>query len=540
MSDGTALPAEHGLARTGSPMAVLAARLDALEAAVEAVLAVEPSEVHGPAAIDASARIQRSLDRLRGQRLGLLGQIDADGLWALDTVRTLPHWLALKERVSLAAARADVRTARLLRDELASTARSVRTGRITPEHVGIVVGVAATSEARRAALTAPVQPSDGDDTRTLDDHAPGPGTVRGEDVLLAHAEGRSLRDFVQIARRFAVVTDPESDERGYRQASEREHLDLAPTLGGYHLSGFLTEEHGQVLTTALAAVTGPREPGCPQSPSKRRAVALAGLARHALDSGRAAPDGAVAAGGASAGGASAGGASAVRPHLTVTVSWTEFTQLLGRGEEAAAQTVVVEDSTAAELSSLLAAPSATWQDGRGPVPRQVLAQIAADCELTRVVFGPDSQILDVGRAQRTFTGPRRRAVIARDRHCVWPDCTAPPQHSQIHHARRHWADGGRTATPNAALLCWFHHDHVDTHRIAMTHVGGRWLFHPRGSYPLASSAEHAEAARAQPTAAAPSGARAPTPERATPPRTRLGPRSVASRTTQDDAERRGE
>ncbi|SFE64682.1 protein of unknown function, partial [Flavimobilis marinus] len=313
-----------------------------------------------------------------------------------------------------------------------------------------------------------------------------------------------LRDFTRIARRFAVVADPESDERGYRLASEREHLDLSPTIGGYHVQGFLAEEHGQLVRTALGAVMGTAEPGCTQSPAKRRAVALAGLARQALDEGRfrstneqgpagdRLAEGARAVGEDSWGardGSARDGSPAVRPHLTVTVSWTELTHLLGANTAARADAIPATSATedlhamnAQEWQHLLESPPATWSDGRGPVPPEVLKRIAADCALTRVIFGPESQILDVGRAQRTFTGPRRKAIIARDQHCVWPGCHEPPEHAQIHHARVHWADGGRTSTDNAALLCWYHHDHVDTRRIAMTFTNGRWHFDTPGSY----------------------------------------------------------
>jgi protocatechuate 3,4-dioxygenase beta subunit len=41
---------------------------------------------------------------------------------------------------------------------------------------------------------------------------------------------------------------------------------------------------------------------------------------------------------------------------------------------------------------------------------------------------------------------------------------------------------GRTSTDNAALLCWYHHDHVDTRRIAMTSTDGHWHFDTPGSY----------------------------------------------------------
>ncbi len=512
-------------AGAGSVVGVLAL-VEELEAVVEQLTAVDPRAMDGALAMEISPRVRTVVDRLGAQRLGLIGQIDADGLWASEPVRTVAHWLAARERVSLGSARKDVRTARVLRDHLTATALAGRAGVVTPEHVGIVVGIAATSPARLEALTAVVESEvaapEGDGAPSEADREPeggaggavegGPGwPCRGEDVLLGLAGRHSLRDFTRIARRFAVVADPESDERGYRLASEREHLDLSPTIGGYHVQGFLTEEHGQLVRTALGAVMGAAEPGCTQSPAKRRAVALAGLARQALDEGRfgvtdeQGPAGDRLAAGARAvgedsrgarDGSARDGSPTVRPHLTVTVSWTELTHLLGAhvadnpttagstaGTDATAPAAAdLRAMNAQEWQHLLESPPATWSDGRGPVTPEVLRRIAADYALTRVIFGPESQILDVGRAQRTFTGPRRKAIIARDQHCVWPGCHEPPERAQIHHARVHWADGGRTSTDNAALLCWYHHDHVDTRRIAMTFTDGRWHFDGPGTY----------------------------------------------------------
>jgi hypothetical protein len=61
----------------------------------------------------------------------------------------------------------------------------------------------------------------------------------------------------------------------------------------------------------------------------------------------------------------------------------------------------------------------------------------------------------------------RRAVIARDQHCVYPGCDQPPARCEVHHAVRHWADGGDTSITNSALLCWHHHQLVDTRNITM-------------------------------------------------------------------------
>jgi len=117
--------------------------------------------------------------------------------------------------------------------------------------------------------------------------------------------------------------------------------------------------------------------------------------------------------------------------------------------------------------------------GMGPIPGSVLARLACDSEVTRVVFGPSSQVIDAGRAERTFSGPRRRAIIARDQTCRYPSCTAPPALGELHHVD-HWASGGRTDINAGVLLCWYHHDRVHRLRISISRSpGGGWTFTTR-------------------------------------------------------------
>ncbi len=65
----------------------------------------------------------------------------------------------------------------------------------------------------------------------------------------------------------------------------------------------------------------------------------------------------------------------------------------------------------------------------------------------------------MGRSQRTFTGPRRRALDARDGGCRAPGCNAPPRLCEGHH-RIPWSRGGVTSVDNGYLLCWAHHEWV--------------------------------------------------------------------------------
>jgi hypothetical protein len=113
-----------------------------------------------------------------------------------------------------------------------------------------------------------------------------------------------------------------------------------------------------------------------------------------------------------------------------------------------------------------------------------------DAEVTRIVFGPDSQLLDVGRSRRTFTGQLRRAIIARDRHCQYPGCHAPPRLCECHHCS-HWArDHGTTDARKGILVCWHHHDHVHTHGIEIhrkpgnDQTPGHWQFTDRNGQPI--------------------------------------------------------
>ncbi|HUG31782.1 MAG TPA: DUF222 domain-containing protein [Acidimicrobiia bacterium] len=72
-----------------------------------------------------------------------------------------------------------------------------------------------------------------------------------------------------------------------------------------------------------------------------------------------------------------------------------------------------------------------------------LRMIACDCSITRIIFDPDSEILDIGRKTRIWTTAQRRAITARDRHSQGPGCRAKPRHCDIHH-QDHWANGGTT------------------------------------------------------------------------------------------------
>ena len=90
---------------------------------------------------------------------------------------------------------------------------------------------------------------------------------------------------------------------------------------------------------------------------------------------------------------------------------------------------------------------------------------------TRIVINADGVPVDLGRTQRLYTRAQRRAVIARDRHCAWPDCAKPARWCQIHHLNWWERDFGVTSLENAVLLCSFHHHEAHRRDLIITRIG---------------------------------------------------------------------
>ena len=107
--------------------------------------------------------------------------------------------------------------------------------------------------------------------------------------------------------------------------------------------------------------------------------------------------------------------------------------------------------------------------------------LACDAEISRVVMGPDGEPLDLGRKHRVVTAGLRRAVVARDRACVFAGCGAPHWWADVHHLL-HWVQGGETNLENSALLCERHHTKVHHGFTVERDPGGRWhTWRPDGS-----------------------------------------------------------
>lgn len=111
-------------------------------------------------------------------------------------------------------------------------------------------------------------------------------------------------------------------------------------------------------------------------------------------------------------------------------------------------------------------------------------RLMCEAAIYRVIFGPDGQPLDVGRSQRFFTEAIKRAALARDRGCIVPGCTAPPEMLECHHDDW-WEHGGKTSCRNASCLCRRHHLAIHAGLLTLVKIGGlAYILFPKHVDPL--------------------------------------------------------
>jgi hypothetical protein len=201
---------------------------------------------------------------------------------------------------------------------------------------------------------------------------------------------------------------------------EQRRLHLSQTFEGMgRLDGWLDPEGFAFVKAALDAATPPPAPEDRRTPAQRRADALVDLARLALDSGVLPVSG------------------GEKPHVIVLV---DLEVLTGNG------------------------PGTCETDDGVVLPRSTLERISCDSSVSRIVMGPNSEPLDVGRKTRVIPPALRRAVIARDRHCQHRGCERPARWCDVHH-KKPWSRGGETNLVNLELLCRHHHrsHHMNQH-----------------------------------------------------------------------------
>jgi len=208
----------------------------------------------------------------------------------------------------------------------------------------------------------------------------GAAAVRKEEAkLLQAAQTMDPGQFTTVAKNFEHRVDAAGALAEANHAYQRRYLRVGePVDGLVRLDGLLDAEGGATLRTALQAFMKPVKDDA-RTYGQRQHDALMELCRQASGSKR---DGA-----------------GPRPQLIIRASLDTLAGTRG--------------APAGEL------------EGGGTIPAETVQRQACDSAIVRIT-GQGELDHELNHASRTIPASTRRALEARDRHCVFPGCTRPP------------------------------------------------------------------------------------------------------------------
>ena len=166
------------------------------------------------------------------------------------------------------------------------------------------------------------------------------------------------------------------------RAYSRRYLHLSePKDGLVHLEGLLDAEGGAVVKTALDALMPPPRHDDERTPGQRRADALVDLARRPMS------------------GSKLGSTGGMRPHLVITASVETLAGVAG--------------APAAEL------------EGVGPIAERDRPAASPATRLVSWLLGNAEKEQEASHEHRQIPPSVRRALVARDKDCVFNGCHRP-------------------------------------------------------------------------------------------------------------------
>jgi hypothetical protein len=263
---------------------------------------------------------------------------------------------------------------------------------------------------------------------------------KAEATLLKSAETMDPGHFVGVAKNFEHQVDAAAALVEANRAHERRYLRIGqPVNGLVRIDGLLDAEGGAVVRTALEPYAKPTKNDT-RTGGQRLADALVERFRsHA------------------AGGHPNGGAA-------------------GHPDGAGPRPQLIIKANLDTLAGIDGAPAGQLQWG-GTVPTETVRRLACDAAITRIT-GLGELEQEITHAGRSIPPSTRRALVARDHHCVFPGCDRPAPWCDGHHVI-HWADGGPTKLENLGLVCGTHHRKVHEEGWKLRREkDGRWVASP--------------------------------------------------------------
>jgi hypothetical protein len=235
-----------------------------------------------------------------------------------------------------------------------------------------------------------------------------------EAAFLEKAREQNVSEFRKTCDHARHAQDPNGFAESERERHEHRYLKLSPQEGGaLALSGWLDPEGGSLLRSALEPLARKSGVGDDRTRPQRLADALV--------------------------------EATTRDH----------------------QTELVVTCTLETLEQRVGSPAAETEWGGLLSGEAVERLVCGGASLRRLVLDGDGVVINFGRRRRLLSPQARRALEARDKHCVWPGCDRPPRWCDSHH-QREWRMDAPTSVEGSALLCGRHHK--------LRHDGGWQLF----------------------------------------------------------------
>jgi hypothetical protein len=232
--------------------------------------------------------------------------------------------------------------------------------------------------------------------------------------------------FGEICQRLRDTLTPDLTDAENRDLEADQWLDVSPFDGGLKIDGMLRGINAEAFATAMRRF-GVIKPDDGRTAKQRRADAAGELARVAC----AAP------------------VAGLAP-VQVTVICDLLT--LQRALDAAAGRPLTFGGRIPTAEADLVR-GAHGEHSRSPIDWAALLGAVLNGETRRLVLGPDSEVLDLGRAHRFFSRTQRIAIRRGQHRCAIRGCRSP--YVEYDH-KTGWGEGGPTDVGNAQPLCGFH------------------------------------------------------------------------------------
>ncbi len=230
----------------------------------------------------------------------------------------------------------------------------------------------------------------------------------------------------RLARRLLAKADHEAAQAADDRRHARRYARVAETADGMlAINALLSGVDKEIAQTAIDAFRTQDAKDEHRTPEQRTADALVAALQASLDIGKAPTQ------------------HGIRPHVILIASLPDYASGEGTGD-------------------------GLWS---GPIAMDEIRRVSKDATITRVLTDSRSVPIEVSEGKRYVATGLWKALVARDRGCRWPGCSAPPAWCDAAHGEISFRAQGPLSVHNGVLLCRRHHRKVDL---------GKWTIDIRG------------------------------------------------------------